>query len=153
VTTDLQNYHGISSGITSVQLKAYDTSSGLVAAEVSDDAGFLGIRGSGSVSQAIVLPRKGSYKLVSTAFENGKRKGQGEITVYNLERLTPDSQRTTISISDIDFLVQKVAGDKEIGIITNLDRSKAEKKYNPAIFTTAIFVSEAVQRRRQNMNV
>ncbi len=55
--------------------------------------------------------------------------------------------------STLEGNVQKVAGDKEIGIITNLDRSKAEKKYNPAIFTTAIFVSEAVQRRRQNMNV
>ena len=54
--------------------------------------------------------------------------------------------------STLEGNVQKVAGDKEIGIITNLDRSKAEKKYNPAIFTTAIFVSEAVQRRRQNMN-
>lgn len=112
VTTDLQNYHGVSSGIASVQLKAYDTSSGLVVADVTDDAGLLGIRGSGSVSQTIVLPRKGSYKLVSTVFENGNRKGQGEITVYNLERLTPDSQKTDISLSDIDFLVQKVAGDR-----------------------------------------
>lgn len=112
VTTELQNYHGVSQGISSVQLKAYDTSSGLVAADVTDDAGFLGIRGSGSVSQTIVLPRKGSYKLVSTVFENGQRKGQGEMTVYNLERLTPDSQQTGLAITDIDFLVQKVAGDR-----------------------------------------
>ncbi len=112
VTTDLQNYYGVSSGISRVQLKAYDTGSGLVAAEVTNDAGFLGIRGSGSVSQSIVLPRKGSYRLVCTVFENGQRKGQGEMTVYNLERLTPDSQQTGLSISDIDFLVQKVSGDR-----------------------------------------
>lgn len=45
--------------------------------------------------------------------------------------------------------VQETASGEKIGIITNLDRSKAEKKYNPAIFTTAMFVSEAVERRKQ----
>lgn len=45
--------------------------------------------------------------------------------------------------------VQETASGERTGIITNLDRSKAEKKYNPAIFTTAMFVSEAVERRKQ----
>lgn len=112
VTTDIQNTYGVSSGISRVQLKAYDTDSGLVMAEKTSDAGLLGIRGSGSVSQAIVLPRKGSFRLVSTVFENNQRKGQGEITVYNLERLTPDNQKTGLSISDIDFLVRKVEGSR-----------------------------------------
>jgi hypothetical protein len=112
VTTEVQNSYGVSSGISRVQLKAYDTTSGLVVAEKTSDAGFLGIRGSGTVSQTLVLPRKGSYRLVSTVFENGQRKGQGELTAYNLERLTPDIQETGLSISDIDFLVKKVAGDR-----------------------------------------
>ena len=34
------------------------------------------------------------------------------MTVYNLERLTPDIQETGLSISDIDFLVRKVTGDR-----------------------------------------
>jgi hypothetical protein len=112
VTTEVQNTYGVSSGISRVQLKAYDTTSGLVVAETTSDAGFLGIGGSGSVSQTIVLPRTGSFRLVSTVFENSQRKGQGEMTVYNLERLTPDIQETGLSISDIDFLVKKVAGDR-----------------------------------------
>jgi hypothetical protein len=112
VTTEVQNSYGVSSGISRVQLKAYDTTSGLVVAEQTSDAGFLGIRGSGSVSQRIVLPRTGSYRLVSTVFENGQRKGQGEKTVYNLERLTSDIQEIGLSITDIDFLVKKVAGDR-----------------------------------------
>jgi hypothetical protein len=112
VTTEVQNSYGVSSGISRVQLKAYDTTSGLVVAEQTSDAGFLGIRGSGYVSQSIVLPRTGSYRLVSTVFENGQRKGQGEKTVYNLERLTPDIQEIGLSITDIDFLVKKVAGDR-----------------------------------------
>jgi len=112
VTTEVQNAYGVSSGIARVQLKAYDTTSGLVVTEKTSDAGYLGIRGSGSVSQTIVLPRKGSYRLVSTVFENGQRKGQGELTAYNLERLTPDIQETGLSITDIDFLVKKVAADR-----------------------------------------
>jgi hypothetical protein len=112
VTTEVQNSYGVSSGISRVQLKAYDTTSGLVVAEQTGDAGFLGIRGSGSATQTLVLPRTGSYRLVSTVFENGQRKGQGEKTVYNLERLTPDIQETGLSITDIDFLVKKVAGDR-----------------------------------------
>jgi hypothetical protein len=112
VTSEIQNTYGVSSGIARVQLRAYDTGSGLVVAEQTSDAGFLGIRGSGSVSQTIVLPRKGSFRLVSTVFENGQRKGQGELTVYNLERLTPDIQETGLAITDIDFLVRKVAGDR-----------------------------------------
>jgi hypothetical protein len=112
VTTEIQNTYGVSTGISRVQLKAYDTTSGLVVAEQTGDAGFLGIRGSGSATQTIVLPRSGSYRLVSTVFEGDQRKGQGEKTVYNLERLTPDIQETGLSITDIDFLVKKVAGDK-----------------------------------------
>jgi len=45
--------------------------------------------------------------------------------------------------------IQETATGEKTGIITNLDRSKAEKKYNPAIFTTAIFVSKAVERRKK----
>ncbi len=112
VTTEIQNTRGVSTGISRVLLRAYDTTSGLVNAEQASDAGFLGIRGSGSVTQTITLPRTGSYRLVSTVFENGQRKGQGEKTVYNLERLTPDVQEIGLSITDIDFLVKKVAGDR-----------------------------------------
>jgi len=45
--------------------------------------------------------------------------------------------------------VQETASGEKTGIITNLDRSKAERKYNPAIFITAIFVNKAVEKRRK----
>lgn len=112
VTSEIQNTYRVSSGIARIQLKAYDTTSGLVVAEQTSDAGCLGIGGSASVSQLIALPRKGSYRLVSTVFENGRRKGQGELTVYSLDRLTPDIQETGLAITDIDFLVRKVSGDR-----------------------------------------
>lgn len=45
--------------------------------------------------------------------------------------------------------VQRVAGTRgEAGVVTNLDRSKAERKYNPSVFASAMFVSEAVETRR-----
>jgi hypothetical protein len=112
VSTEIRNTRGVSTGISRVRLKAYDTASGLVVAEQSSDAGFLGIGGTGSVTQVIILPRAGSYRLVSTVFENGQRKGQGEKTVFNLERLVPDVQDIGLSITDIDFLVKKVSGDR-----------------------------------------
>ena len=49
--------------------------------------------------------------------------------------------------------IQETDMGEKIGIITNLDRSKAEKKYNPAIFTTAMFVSEAVEKRKINFHL
>ena len=112
VTTDVENTYGVSAGITRVQLKAYETETGLVVVEKTGDAGFLGVRGAGSVSQTIVLPKKGSFKLESTVYENDQRKGRGEITVYNLERLTPDNQEPGLLISDIDFLVKSVSGGR-----------------------------------------
>jgi len=114
VTTDVENTYGVSSGITRVQLKAYDTGTGLVVVEKSGDAGYLGIRGAGSVSQTIVLPRKGSFRLESTVYENNQRKGRGEITVYNLERLTPDNQEPGLLITDIDFLVKSVNSGRAV---------------------------------------
>ncbi len=45
--------------------------------------------------------------------------------------------------------VQETATGEKSGIVSNLDRSKAEKKYNPTIFTTAVFVSEAVEKRKK----
>lgn len=54
-----------------------------------------------------------------------------------------------IYLSVLEGNVQETASGEKTGIITNLDRSKAEKKYNPAIFTTAMFVSKAVELRKK----
>jgi len=51
--------------------------------------------------------------------------------------------------STLEGNVQETATGEKSGIVSNLDRSKAEKKYNPTIFTTAVFVSEAVEKRKK----
>lgn len=46
--------------------------------------------------------------------------------------------------------IQRIPGARdEAGVITNLDRSKAEKKYNPSIFTTAVFISKAIRKAKE----
>ena len=49
--------------------------------------------------------------------------------------------------SILEGTIQKVAESEESGIITNLDRSKAEKKYNPSVFITAMFLAKAIKNK------
>ena len=66
-------------------------------------------------------------------------------------RITREKPIKIIGIyqSILEGNVQETATGEKYGTVTNLDRSKAEKKYNPTIFTTAMFVSEAVEKRRK----
>jgi hypothetical protein len=110
VSTEIENFRGFGAGTTTLNLRAFNTETGLIENERTDTLNGIGWGGSRTVFQTIVLPRKGSYRLVATVFEGDKRKAQGEITVYNLERLTPDDQKTGLSIEDIDFIVKNVSG-------------------------------------------
>jgi hypothetical protein len=111
VTTSVQNTEGFGSGKPGIHLTAYSTETGLVVSDRTDPFQAVGWGGSASVSQEMVLPRSGSYRLVAVVYEGDKRKARGEITVNNLERLTPDSEKTGLSIEEIDFSVKKVSGD------------------------------------------
>jgi hypothetical protein len=51
--------------------------------------------------------------------------------------------------SILEGSLQESSIEGQIGVITNLDRSKAEKKYNPTIFATALFISEAVEAKKK----
>ena len=66
-------------------------------------------------------------------------------------RITREKPIKIIGIyqSILEGNVQETATGEKYGTVTNLDRSKAEKKYNPTIFTTAMFVSEAVEKRKK----
>jgi Uncharacterized protein conserved in archaea len=62
-----------------------------------------------NVTQALMLPKKGGYKLEALLFEEGKEVDRGSRTVYNLESLPADSLVTGLRIDGIDFLVRKAA--------------------------------------------
>ncbi len=111
VTTTVQNTEGFGAGNPVIHLSAYSTETGLVVTDRTDLFPAIGWGGSRSVSQEMVLPRSSSYRLVAVISEGDKRKAKGEITVNNLERLTPDSQKTGLAIEEIDFSVKKVSGD------------------------------------------
>ena len=119
VTTEIVNFQGFGSGTPRLQLRAFSTETGLLETERTDTIGGIGWGGAVTVNQNIDLPRKGSYRLVATVYEGEKRKAQGEITVYNLERMIPDSQASGLVIGDIDFIVQGVRGDS-VDIQTDL---------------------------------
>lgn len=114
VTTDLQNMQGIGMGAPTVQIRAFNTETGLIETERITTVPGIGWGSALTVSQSIELPRKGSYRLIAAVFEGDKRKGQGEITVYNLERLTPDTQQSGLMIEDIDFIAKKVSGNSAV---------------------------------------
>jgi hypothetical protein len=112
VTTAVTNQYGFGNGDLTFSLKAYDTGTGLVAAERSDGTGVLGRGQTARISQGITLPRQGSYRIAVTVFEGQSQKTQGEITVSNLERLPTDRDRAGVVIQDIDFIVKGVAGGR-----------------------------------------
>jgi hypothetical protein len=111
VTTEIENLQGFGSGMPRLQLRAYNTETGLLETERSDSVSGIGWGGARAVMQTIDLPRKGSYRLVAILYEGEQRKAQGEITVYNLDRLVPDTQQSGLTIGDIDFIARRVTGD------------------------------------------
>jgi hypothetical protein len=111
VTTEIENFEGFGSGTPTLQLRAFNTETGILETERTDTLAGIGWGGTRTAMQTIILPRKGSYRLIATVYEGEKRKAQGEITVYNLDRLIPDSQQSGLVIGDIDFIARKVSGD------------------------------------------
>ncbi|MDD1678829.1 MAG: hypothetical protein LUO93_06550 [Methanomicrobiales archaeon] len=111
VTTEIEKYEGFGSGTPMLQLRAFNIETGILEIERTDVLPGIGWGDSRTAVQTIDLPRKGSYRLVATVYEGESRKAQGEITVYNLDRLIPDSQQTGLVIGDIDFIARKVSGD------------------------------------------
>ena len=112
VTTAVTNQFGFGNGDLTFVLKAYDTGTGLIAAEKTDTAGGLGKGDTARISQRLTLPRSGSYRLAVTIFEGKMQKAGGEITVQNLERLPTDRDRVGVEIQDIDFIVKGVANGR-----------------------------------------
>ena len=62
------------------------------------------------VSQAVTLPREGSYRLVVAVNPDSMYHGQSEIQVNNLDRLVPDIQQSDLVIDGLDFIVKGTNG-------------------------------------------
>jgi hypothetical protein len=114
VTTIIENQYGYPEGPATVQLKAYNVGTGLLEADRTDAAGTVDRGSARRVSQRIVLPREGSYRIAVVVFEGDARKANAEITVSNLEQLPADVHRSGVEIQDIDFIVKGVEGGRAV---------------------------------------
>ncbi|MDD1674691.1 MAG: hypothetical protein LUQ13_03515 [Methanomicrobiales archaeon] len=108
VTTSAENVNGFGNGLSRLVLQAFDTGTGLLAYESTQEIGVIARREAVRVHSEISLPHQGSYRLIATVFDGNERKAQGEITVSSLERLPTDDARTAVAITGMDFIVRGV---------------------------------------------
>ncbi|MDD4496841.1 MAG: hypothetical protein PHV51_01610 [Methanosarcinaceae archaeon] len=113
VTTYIEKDRGSPAGKnTSLLLKAYSLESGLLVEQKELELGGFEKRETRAVSQALSLPKTGSYELQVVLFEEKTRKSSGEIKVYSLEALPADVQEIGIGIPEMDFIVRGVKDGK-----------------------------------------
>jgi len=113
VTTYIENKVGASGPMTSkntsLQLKATSTDKDFLVNQTTTFVGKIAPDKTVNVTQTLLLPKKGGYKLEALLFEEDKQVDSGSRTVYNLESLPADSKVTGLRIDGIDFLVRKAA--------------------------------------------
>jgi hypothetical protein len=118
VTTYLENKGGASppmtSKNTSLQLKVTSTERDFLVNQTTTFVGKIGPDKTVNVTQTVLLPKKGGYKLEALLFEEDKQVDRGSRTVYNLETLPADSKVIGLRIDGIDFIVRKAAEGKVV---------------------------------------
>lgn len=110
VTSTIANYNGVASGPLDVRLQAFSTDSRLLVTETVTSVPPPGWGAVREVSQAVTLPREGSYRLVVAVNPDSMYRGQSEIQVNNLDRLVPDIQKSDLVIDGLDFIVKGTSG-------------------------------------------
>lgn len=112
ITSLVKNTYGYPQGPATVTLRAFDSQSGLLVDEKTTPAGTIGRSESRTVSQAVTLQKKGSYRFEVAVFERDIPKASEKLEINNLELLPADTGVNTIDIRDIDFRVTGVSADK-----------------------------------------
>jgi hypothetical protein len=107
VTSTIYNFNGMPSGPMDVRLQVFSTDSRLLVTETVTSVPAPGWGAVREVSQAVTLPREGSYRLVVAVNPDSTYRGQSEIVVNNLGRLVPDIQKSDLVIDGIDFIVKE----------------------------------------------
>jgi len=114
VSVSVERTSSTSVGRSTLLLTAIDTETGLRVNESSGAIAQISQGGTIIASREIVLPRRGSYRLIARVFEDGRQCASGELTVSSLERLPPDDARTPVAMVDMDFIVRSVAQGRAI---------------------------------------
>ncbi len=114
VTSTIENLYGFPQGPATVLLRVYDVQTSLLVEEQTSATGTIGRSGTVMVSQQVLLPKKGSYRLEVSVFEKDIWKASGSLTISGLERLPADRERNGIEIRDMDFMVKGISDGKAI---------------------------------------
>lgn len=114
VTAYIENRGGDSKENTSLLLKAFNEQTGLLEMSQETQIGIIGKGSTKAVSQSLVLPKDGSYRLVLVMYEGEHKKADSRITIRNLSGMPTDLQDVGIQISGMDFMVKNVTAGKVI---------------------------------------
>jgi hypothetical protein len=114
VTSTVENTYGFPQGPATVILRVYDVQTSLLVEEQTSTIGTIGRSGTTTVSQQVLLPKKGSYRLEVSVLEKDIWKTSGSLTISGLERLPADSERNGIEIRDMDFMVKDVSDGRAL---------------------------------------
>jgi hypothetical protein len=114
VTTYIFHERGVQKSNTSLELKVFDRSTGLLKLRKTVDVGSIKEGETSSISQSIRLPKEGQYRIESVIYEGNKTKHTSEVQLSGLEGLKTDVQEIGIGIDSMDFLVKKVVGNNVV---------------------------------------
>ncbi len=114
VTAYIENRGGDSKENTTLLLKAFSEQTGLLELSQEMQIGIIEKGSINSVSQSLVLPKYGSYRLVLILYEGEQKKADSRITIRNLSGMPTDLQDVGIQISGMDFMVKNVTAGKVI---------------------------------------
>ncbi|MDN5308771.1 MAG: hypothetical protein PWP14_165 [Methanolobus sp.] len=114
VTAYIDNRGGNSKENTTLLLKAFSEQTGLLELSQETQVGIIAKGSTKTVSQSLVLPKDGSYRLVLILYEGEQKKADSRITIRNLSGMPTDLQDVGIQISSMDFMVKNVTAGKVI---------------------------------------
>ncbi|HPJ30162.1 MAG TPA: hypothetical protein PLZ42_02085 [Methanothrix sp.] len=107
VTTYVENQGRLRSKNASIILKAYETKNNLLEAQVRSEMGPIEKGTTANITDTLELPKRGSYRIEATLFEEEEKRSTASRTVYNLESLTADVDVMNVRIGGMDFMVRE----------------------------------------------
>lgn len=118
VTTYIENMGDASVSMTSknisLLLKATSTDKDFLVNQTNTFVGQIAPGKTVNITQTLLLPKKGGYKLEALLFEEDKQVDWGSRTVYSLETLPADSKVIGLRIDGIDFIVREAEEGKVV---------------------------------------
>lgn len=111
VNATLDN-RGSESDETRLRVKAFDTQTGFLEETKETANRTLTEDTTVTVGVLLELPRRAGYRIEIEVFEGGRIVDSGHVTVRNLASLEPTIQETSVSISEMEFMVRNVSRDR-----------------------------------------